>query len=71
MDKIVIPSKLQSYVVAASPKSKLTYPYVPKFQQVIGTNREVFERVLALFFSQQVPVLINRCIFAFSNGLDG
>ena len=29
----------------ASPQSKLIYPFVIKFQQIIGTNREVFERV--------------------------
>ena len=29
----------------ASPLSKLTYPFVHKFQQVIGTNKRIFERV--------------------------
>ena len=54
----------QLNLVWPSPQSKLTYPFVPKFQQVIGTNREVSERVLALLFFQQVPVLSNQCTFA-------
>ena len=33
-------------------QSKLTYHIFPKSQQVIGTNREISERVLVLFFSQ-------------------
>ena len=31
---------------AASPQSKLTHPFVHKFQQVVATNRKVFKRVL-------------------------
>ena len=58
-------------IVWPSPQSKLTYPFVPKFQQVIGTNIELFERVLALFFSQHVPSLSNRCTFALANVLSG
>ena len=50
------------YLVLPSSQSKLTYPFVPKFQQVIGTNREVFERVLALLFLQQMTGLSNRCV---------
>ena len=46
-------------------KSNIKYPFFPKYQQVIGTNREVYERVLALFFLQQLPGLSNRCTFAF------
>ena len=54
---------------AESPQSKLIYPFVPKFQQVVGTNRELFENVLALFSLQQVPILSNRC--PLDNGLAG
>ena len=56
-------------LVWTSPQSKLTYPFVPRFQKFIGKNREVFERVLALLFSQHVPGLSNRCTFALDNGL--
>ena len=42
------------YIVLPSPQSKLTYPFVPKFQQVIGTNREVLEIVLVLFQGARV-----------------
>ena len=49
------PSALQCvwllYFFLPSPQSKLTYHFVPKFQQVIGTNREVFKRVLVLIFA--------------------
>ena len=38
-------------IVWTSPQSKITYHFVPKSQQVIGTNRELFERFLALLFS--------------------
>ena len=51
------------------PQSKLTYPFVPKFQQVIGTNIKVFESVLALLFSQQVLGLSNRCTFLLPKAL--
>ena len=46
-------------------QSKLTYPFPHKSQQVTGTNLEVYERVLALLFLQQVPSLSNRCTFEF------
>ena len=59
------------YLLLPSPQSKLTYPFVPKFQQFIGTNREVFERVLALFFFQQLPGLSNWCTFSLDKVLDG
>ena len=55
----------------ASSQSKITYHFVPKFQQFIGTNREVHERVLALLFLKQVPGFSNRCMFSFGNGLSG
>ena len=56
---------------AASPQSKLTHPFVPKCKKVIGTNRELFEIVLALFFLQHVSGLSNQCKFALANGLAG
>ena len=60
----VLPVVWRLNIVWPSPQSKLTYPFVPKSQQVIGTKRELFERVLALLFLQQVPGLSNRCMFA-------
>ena len=51
------------------PNQNLHIIFVPKFKQVIGTNREVFEIFLALLFSQQLPGLSNRCMFALANGL--
>ena len=38
-----------------SPQYKLTYPVVPKFQRITGTNREVIERVSELFFCNRCP----------------
>ena len=70
-----IPAVIQGvwllYLVLSSPQSKLTYPFVSKFQKVIGTNREAFEIILALLFLQQVPVVRNRCTFALADGLSG
>ena len=59
------------YLLLPSPQSKLTYPFVPKFQQFIVTNRELFERILAIFFLQHVPSLSDRCTLALSNGFSG
>ena len=56
-------------LAAASPQLKLTYHFVHKFQQVIGTIGEVPKRVLALFFLRQVPGLSNLCTFELANGL--
>ena len=56
---------------AASPPLKITYPFVHKFQQFIGKNIKLFERVCEIFFSQHVSGLSNRCTFALANGLDG
>ena len=67
----VVRGVLSLLSAATSPQSKLTYHFVSKFQQVIGKNREVFEIVLALLFSQQVNGLSNRCTSALANGLDG
>ena len=61
---IVVGSVLLLLLAATSPLLKLKYPSVHKFQQVIGTNRKLFERFWAIIFSQQVPVLSNRCMFA-------
>ena len=58
-------------LVWPSTQTKIKYPFVIKFQLVIGTNREVFERFLVLLSSQQVPGLINWCTFALTKGLDG
>ena len=60
-----------SSLAAESPQSKLTYHFLNKFQQVIGTNKKVFERVKKIFFSKQVPGLSKRCTFALANGLAG
>ena len=38
-------------IVWPSPQSELTYPFVPKSQKLIGKNRELFEGILAPFFS--------------------
>ena len=62
---------LSLFLAAASPQSKLTYTFVPTIQQVIGKNKELFERFLALLFFQQVSGLSNRCTFALANGLNG
>ena len=56
---------------AASPQLKITYLFVHKFQQVIGTNREVFERFWAILFLQHVPGLSNWYTFLLANGLSG
>ena len=70
-----VPTALSSVwrlnLVLLSPQSKLTYPFVHKFKQVIGTNREVFKIVLELLFLQHVPGLRNRCKFALAKGLYG
>ena len=68
---VVVVVVLLFSLATASPQSKLTYPFVPKFQEGIGTNREVFEIVLALFSLQQVPGLSNRCTFSLANFLAG
>ena len=43
--RLVSGGVLSLLLLAASPLSKITYPFVHKFQQVIGKNRKVFERV--------------------------
>ena len=62
---------LSLQLAAASPQSKLTYHFVLKFQQAIGTDRKLFERFWTILFSQQVPGLRNLCKFALANGLAG
>ena len=71
LQRLIVGGVLLLSSAAASTQSKTTYTFVHKFQQVIGTNRELFERVLVLLFSQQVPSLNNRCKFALANGLAG
>ena len=44
-------------------KYNISFP--PKSQQAIGTNWEIFARVLAYLFLQQVPVSSNLCKSAF------
>ena len=56
---------------AASLQSKLKYTLVHKLQQVIGESRKVFDIVWAIFISQQVPGLSNRCTFALASVLYG
>ena len=48
---------------------KLTCYFLHKLQKFIVESRKVFERVLAILISQQVPSLSKRCIFALANGL--
>ena len=50
--RLIIGGVFLLFSTAASPQPKLTYPFVSKFQQVIGTNRELFEKVLSILFSQ-------------------
>ena len=69
--RLVVGGVLSLSSATASPQLKLIYPFVPKFQQVIGTNRELFEIFLALLFLQQVTGLRNQCTFALANGLSG
>ena len=69
--RLVVGGVLLLLLAVPSPQSKLTYLFVPKCQQVIGTIREVFEINLALLFLQQVPGLCKRCTFTLANGLAG
>ena len=52
---LVVGNVLLLLFAAASSQSKLTYPFFPKFQQFIGTNRKVFKRFWANCFCNRYP----------------
>ena len=58
--RLVAGSVLSFSSSEASPLPKITYPFVNKFQQFIGTKRKLFKIFLEILFSKQVPVLSNR-----------